>query len=53
MKKFAVLQKIGIFNATVIREFDNVDDAKDYAKLMRKSEDNERIGYFIAEIRAE
>ena len=48
MKKFAVLQKIGVFNATVVREFDNEGDAIDFARLMESSEDNQRIKYYVA-----
>ena len=51
MKKFIVLSKIGFFNATVVREFDNEDDAAEYQALMQRSEDNERVTYFIAEVR--
>jgi hypothetical protein len=48
MKKFAVLQKIGAFSATVIREFDNEGDAIDFARLMESSEDNKSIKYYVA-----
>lgn len=51
MKKYVVLSKIGFFNATVIREFDNENDAMEYQALMQKSEDNERITYFTAEVK--
>lgn len=49
MKKFAVLQKIGVFNATVVREFDNKEDAESFRTLMQRSEENERIEYFTIE----
>lgn len=48
MKKFAVLQKIGAFSATVVREFDNEGDAIDFARLMESSEDNQSIKYYVA-----
>lgn len=48
MKKFAVLQKVGNFNASVVREFDNEGDAIDFARLMESSEDNESIKYYVA-----
>ena len=38
MKKYIVLEKGPLFNATVIREFDDEDDAKKYAELMAVSE---------------
>lgn len=48
MKKFAVLQKIGDFNARVVREFDNESDAIDFARLMESSEDNASIKFYVA-----
>lgn len=45
MKKFAVLRKIGIFNAEVVREFDNREDAESFRALLCRSEENERITY--------
>ena len=48
MKKFAVLQKIGKFNARVVREFDNEGDAIDFARLMESSEDSSCIKYYVA-----
>ena len=47
MKEFAVLQKIGAFNANVVRDFDAYADAYAFAQLMKKSETNERIKYFV------
>lgn len=38
MEKYIVLEKGPLFNATVVREFDNEDDARKYAKLMTVSE---------------
>lgn len=46
MKKFAVLRKIGAFNAEVVREFDEYNDAEQFRILMTRSEDNDRIEYF-------
>ena len=34
MKKYAVLKKIGMFGATVEREFDNIDDAHMFKNLL-------------------
>ena len=50
MKQFIVLSKIGFFNGTVVRDFDNEADAREYAQLMRKSENSEHITYFVAKI---
>lgn len=36
MKKFAVLEKIGLFKPTVIEDFDDVKDAATYANIMRR-----------------
>lgn len=49
MKKFAVLQKIGAFSATVVREFDNREDAEQFRVLLYRSEENERITYATVE----
>lgn len=49
MKKFAVLQKIGIFSATVVREFDKYADAEAFRALMCCSEDSDSIEYFTIE----
>lgn len=49
MKKFAVLKKIGIFNAEVVREFDECSDAEEFRALMQRSEENPRIEYFTIE----
>ena len=51
MKKFIVLSKVGFFNATVVREFDNENDAMEYQALMQKSEDSDRVTYFVAEVK--
>jgi hypothetical protein len=50
MKKFAVLKKIGIFSATVVREFDEEADALEFAGLLTRSEDHKETRYFIAEV---
>ena len=52
MKKFAVLRKIGIFNATVVREFNEKGPqlALDFARALALSEDNEQIEYAVAEV---
>ena len=49
MKKFAVLKKIGNFNATVEREFDNIDDARMFKNLLATSE-SKGWEYFVAEV---
>ena len=49
MKKFAVLQKIGFFAPTVVRDFDDKDDAEAFRALMCKSEDNNSTEYFTIE----
>lgn len=48
MKKFAVLQKIGRFDARAIREFDHEKDAVAFAGLMAKSEEDKNTKFFIA-----
>lgn len=48
MKKFIVLQKIGSFPATVVREFDDEESALKFAGLMSQSEENKYITYYIA-----
>lgn len=48
MKEFAVMKKIGIFGADVVRDFDSYADAYAFAILMKKSETNPRIRYFVA-----
>lgn len=50
MKKFAVLKKIGIFSATVVREFDEEADALEFAGLLTRSEDLKETRYFIAKV---
>lgn len=48
MKQFAVLKKIGDFDAKVIREFDTRDDAVQFANLLIKSEQSEYVSYYVA-----
>jgi len=50
MKKYAVLRKIGIFNADVVREFDELKTAVAFASLLTASEEHERTVYYVAEI---
>lgn len=53
MKKFIVLSKIGIFNASEIRRFERLDDAQEYCRLCELSDDSKHTTYFIAEIIAQ
>lgn len=48
MKQYAVLRKIGAFNASVVREFDDKESATEFASLLAKSEDKEFTKYFVA-----
>ena len=50
MKQFVVLKKIGVFSATVVREFDNKENAQQYRELMQTSEDYEHTKYYVAEV---
>lgn len=50
MKKYAVLQKIGSFNATVEREFDELKTAVAFAAILTASEEHARTTYYVAEI---
>lgn len=49
MKKFAVLKKIGDYNADVVREFDECSDAEQFRALLTRSETKEYIKYYVAE----
>ena len=49
MKKFAVLRKVGVFDATVVREFGEKSDAEQFRALMCRSEDNKHTEYFTIE----
>ena len=49
MKDYAVLKKIGDYNAEAIREFDTLDKATAFAVLMAESEEKKYIKYFIAQ----
>ena len=44
---YIVLKKIGIFNAEEVRRFNDENDAKQFAKLLRSSEPNSRIEYSV------
>ena len=52
MKKFAVLKKIGDFDASVVREFDDKQPytAMNFATALQDSEDKPYIEYAVAEI---
>jgi len=50
MKKYAVLHKIGSFNAECEREFDNIDDARAFRNLLNISKDYEHTHYYIVEV---
>lgn len=50
MKKYAVLKKIGMFGATVEREFDNIDDAHMFKNLLVVSEEKDRNQYYLVEV---
>lgn len=52
MKKFAVLKKIGDFDARVVREFNEKQPwvAWNFVEALRDSEDNKQIEYAIAEV---
>lgn len=49
-KKYAVLKKIGDYSAVVIREFDNLNSAKQFVTLMYESETKDFIQYSIAKM---
>lgn len=49
MKKYAVMKKIGGFNATVEREFDNIDNARMFKNLLVVSE-NGKWEYYLVEV---
>lgn len=53
MKKYIVLQRIGSFNPDVMRTFDELDDARAFVALLKKSTSNCRVAYFIAETQEE
>lgn len=50
MKKYLVLKKIGDYNASVIREFEEQSDAAKYCELMQNSEDSPYIAYYVASL---
>lgn len=49
MKKYAVMKKIGTFSATVVREFDTIDDARMFKNLLVASEAGE-WKYYLVEV---
>lgn len=49
MKKYAVMKKIGTFNASVEREFDNIDDARMFKNLLVTSETG-KWEYYLIEV---
>ena len=50
MKKFAVLKKVGDYNADVVREFGERQAwvAADFAEALQASEDKQYIEYYVA-----
>lgn len=52
MEKYIVLQKIGAFSPDFVRMFENLSDAQEFVKLLRKSGES-YTKYFIAELREE
>lgn len=55
MKKFAVLKKVDMFDARVVREFDKYEDADAFRVLMQISEepDNIKTTYLVFENRTD
>ena len=49
MKKYFVLKQIGNFEATVARSFKEQEQAETFAELLRVSEKNEHVKYFVCE----
>lgn len=52
MKKFAVLRKIADSDASVVREFDEYNDAEQFRVLLTRSEDKKYIKYYLVENRS-
>lgn len=52
MKQFAVLKKIGDFDATVVREFDDKQPwvALAFANALQDTEEKSYIKYYVAEV---
>lgn len=50
MKKYLVLSKIGDCQARVVREFDTLEQAQQFCKLMQESEDYEKCNYYVAKL---
>lgn len=49
MEKYFVLKQIGDLEATVARRFEVQEQAETFAKLLRVSEKNEYVKYFVCE----
>lgn len=50
MKKFQVIKKIGDFAPKVVREFDDVLNAKSFCDLLKKSETYAFTKYYVTTI---
>lgn len=50
MKKFFVLKRIGSFEATVSRSFEQQEQADTFCRLLCDSESNESIKYFVCRV---
>lgn len=50
MKKYQVLKKIGTWDATVEREFDEEDDARLFMALLQKGETNKSVKLYVSKI---
>lgn len=50
MKKYMVIKKIGSFSADEVRQFDNLDDARQFKYLMTVSEGYDRCNYYVVEV---
>lgn len=50
MKKYMVIKKIGSFNADEVRQFDNLDDARQFKNLLASSEDYKKCNYYVVEV---
>lgn len=49
MKKYIVIKKIGSFPADEVRQFDNLDDARQFKNLLASSE-NGNWNYYVVEV---
>lgn len=50
MKKYQVLRKIGTCSASVVREFDVMDDACLFISLLTRSEVNKSTTYYMVAV---